>query len=146
MWRKRAQARATANKGKRKVDKEIETEVAPSENTKKSKETWKERRARRAASKKRQAEKQQVAIHETTQQNLEQQPEKSQHNTPNETKRPKKELSAGSVLVDKIHEPLDALLKAYEVWLKPLETMEDRWRNYLDAAIESRHNWKSTNA
>ena len=60
------------------------------------------------------------------------------HNTPNETTRQDKELSAGSVLVDKIHEPLDALLKAYEARLKPLETMEDRWRNYLDAAIESR--------
>ena len=68
----RAQARATTDKGKRKVDEEIETEAAPSENTKKSKETWKQRRARRAASKKRRAEKEQVATHETTQQNLEQ--------------------------------------------------------------------------
>ena len=52
--------------------------------------------------------------------------------------KPKKELSVGSILVDKIHEPLDALLKAYEARLKPLGTMEDRWRNYPDAAIESR--------
>ena len=29
-------------------------------------------------------------------------------------------------------------MKAYEARLKPLETMEDRWRNYSDAAIESR--------
>ena len=57
---------------------------------------------------------------------------------PNETTRQDKELSAGSVLVDKIHEPLDSLLKAYEARLKPLETMEDRWRNYPDAVIESR--------
>ena len=49
----RAQAQATAEKGKRKVDEEIETEVAPSETMKKSKETWKERRAQRATSKKR---------------------------------------------------------------------------------------------
>ena len=34
--------------------------------------------------------------------------------------------------------PLDALLKAYEARLKTLETMEDRWRNYPDIAIESR--------
>ena len=33
---------------------------------------------------------------------------------------------------------MDALLKAYEARLKPLETMEDRWRNYPDAALESR--------
>ena len=56
-----AQARATTDKGKRKVDEGIETEAAPSEGTKKSKEIWKERRARRAASKKRQAEKKQAA-------------------------------------------------------------------------------------
>ena len=106
---------------------------------KKSKETWKQRRARRAASKKRQAEKEQAVVQETTQQNQEKRPENLQTNMPNETTRPDKELSAGSVLVDKIHEPLDALLKAYEASrLKPLETMEDRWRNYLDAAIESR--------
>ena len=81
----RAQARAPAEKGKRKVDEEIETEAAPSENTKKSKETWKERRARRAASKKRRAKKEQAAIHETTQQNLERQPEKSKNNGPKVT-------------------------------------------------------------
>ena len=48
------------------------------------------------------------------------------------------EQSVGSVLADKIHEPLDALLKVYEARLKPLETMEDRWRNYPDVALESR--------
>ena len=73
----KAQEWVTADKGQRKVDEEIETEAAPSENTKKSKETWKERRARRAASKKRRAEKEQVAVHETTQPNQEKQPEKS---------------------------------------------------------------------
>ena len=48
----RAQARATVDKGKRRLDEEIETKAALSERTKKSKETWKERRARMAASKK----------------------------------------------------------------------------------------------
>ena len=72
-----------------------------------------------------------------TQPTQEKQPENPLNNTLNETTRQDKELSAGSVLVDKIHEPLDALLKAYEERLKPLETMEDRWRNY-PAALESR--------
>ena len=85
----RAQARAIAEKGKRKVEEVKETEATPPrENTKKSKETWKQRRARRAASKKRQAEKEQAAVHETTQQNLEQQPEKSQKDIPNVTTQP----------------------------------------------------------
>ena len=60
----RAHAQAIAKKGKRKIEEGIETEATPSENTKKSKETWKQRRARRAASKKRQAEKEQAAIQE----------------------------------------------------------------------------------
>ena len=134
----RAQEQANAEKGKGKIEEETEPEATLSENTKKSKKTWKQRRARRAASKKRRAKKEQEAIQKTTPQNLEQQQEKSQKDTPKETIKPEKEPSAGSVLVDKIHEPLDALLKAYEARLKPLETMEDRWRNYLDAAIESR--------
>ena len=45
---------------------------------------------------------------------------------------------AGSVLAEKFFEPLDALLKAYEARLKPLETMEERWKNYPDPAQESR--------
>ena len=46
----RAQAQAIAEKGKEK--EETEPEATPSENTKKSRGTWKQRRARRAASKK----------------------------------------------------------------------------------------------
>ena len=48
----RAQAQAIVEKGKRKIEEGIETEATPRENTKKSKETWKQRRARRAAKKK----------------------------------------------------------------------------------------------
>ena len=134
----RAQAQAIAEKGKRKIQEETEPEATPSEHTRKSKETWKQRRARRAASKKKRAEKGQAAVHETIQQTQANKTENPLKDTPNETLRQDREQSAGSVLVDKIHEPLDALLKAYEARLKPLETMEDRWRNYLDAALESR--------
>lgn len=48
------------------------------------------------------------------------------------------EQSARSVLVEKHFETLDALLQAYEARLKPLETLEERWKNYLDPAIEAR--------
>ena len=35
-------------------------------------------------------------------------------------------------------EPLDALLQAYEARLKPLETLEERWKHYPDPAVETR--------
>lgn len=35
---------------------------------------------------------------------------------------------AGSVLAEKNFEPLDSLLQAYEARLKPLETLEERWK------------------
>ena len=51
-----------------------------------------------------------------------------------------KEQSVGLVLVTSgVREPLEALLKAYEARLKPLETMEDRWKHYPNPAIESRY-------
>ena len=64
----RAQAQAIAEKGKGKLEEETGPEATPSEHTKKSKETWKQRRARRAASKKKRAERQQAAIQEMAQQ------------------------------------------------------------------------------
>ena len=116
-------AQAQANAEKRKEKEETEPEATPSESTEKSRGTWKQRRARRVASKKKRAEMEQAAIQETKQQTQEGEPKISQKDTSNETKQ-NKEQSAGSVLVDKVHEPLDALLKAYEARLKPLETME----------------------
>ena len=52
--------------------------------------------------------------------------------------KPKVERPAGSVLADKHFEPLDALLQAYEASLKPLETLEERWRKYPNPAVEAR--------
>ena len=44
----------------------------------------------------------------------------------------------GSVLVDKLFEPLDTLLMAYESRLKSGETLEKQWENYPDRALEKR--------
>ena len=41
-------------------------------------------------------------------------------------------------MAEKHFEPLDALLQAYEARLKPLETLEERWRRYPDPAVEAR--------
>ena len=44
----------------------------------------------------------------------------------------------GSVLAEKRFETLDGMLQAYEARLKPLETLEERYRSYQDPIIESR--------
>ena len=44
----------------------------------------------------------------------------------------------GSVLADKIFEPLDTLLMAYESKLRPSETMEVQWEKYPDPELEKR--------
>ena len=42
------------------------------------------------------------------------------------------------VLVEKVFEPLDALLQAYKARLKPQETLEERARKYPDLVVEAR--------
>ena len=42
----------------------------------------------------------------------------------------------GSILVDKIFEPLDTLLMAYESRLKSGEPMSIQWENYPDPELE----------
>ena len=63
---------------------------------------------------------------------------KKKETNPVKEKENKVRGEAGSVLAEKFFEPLDAMLKAYEARLKPLETMEERWKNYPDPAQESR--------
>lgn len=50
--------------------------------------------------------------------------------------KPQNASSGGSVLVDKVNEPLDALLQAYEARLKKNQTMEQRWMTYPYADLE----------
>ena len=44
----------------------------------------------------------------------------------------------GSILAKKKFETLDEMLQAYEAMLKPLETLEERYRSYLDPIMEAR--------
>ena len=48
------------------------------------------------------------------------------------------EQQPGSILAEKHFEPSDAMLQAYEARLKPLETLEKRYRKYPDLALEVR--------
>ena len=119
-------------KEKIKENKENKTGQTPSVSSAKTRETWKARKARRAASKAKRNENEQ-AVEEKLPQTAEAQP-----NEPPKKQKTREEQPAGSVLVDKHFEPLDALLQAYEARLKPLETLEERWKNYLDPAQEAR--------
>ncbi|MCO5597639.1 hypothetical protein L7F22_051720 [Adiantum nelumboides] len=51
-------------------------------------------------------------------------------------KSPRKASSGGSVLVDKVLEPLDAALEAYEARLKPKKTQEERQMTYPHSEVE----------
>ena len=109
-----------------------ETEPTPSEGTKKTKETWKARRARRAASRRKLNDKLKETAIETKAESVKT-GEIQEPSEVNEKKQP-----AGSVLAEKHFEPLDALLQAYEARLKPFQTMEERWKNFPDPALEAR--------
>ena len=81
------------------------------ESERSSRNSWKARRQRRMAAKKNRAEK---------------------LNSDNKVEKNGKELNGGSVLADQALEPLKTMLDAYEVRLKPKETLEERFRAYLD--------------
>ena len=57
-----------------------------------------------------------------------------------ETKTQKKEslLEGGSMLFDKVFEPLKAMLDAYEARLKSNQTNEERYRAYLDFKLKTK--------
>ena len=71
--------------------------------------SWKARRMRRQKKLKR--EKEEVA-------------QKADKNEENESR------ESGSVLVDKVFEPLNAMLEAYEARLKTDQTLDERWNTY----------------
>lgn len=56
--------------------------------------------------------------------------------SPLKKKPTREEQPVGLVLVDKHFKPLDALMQAYEARLKPLETLEERWKHYPNPAQE----------
>ena len=127
----RAQAKAQEKEQENKDE-------TPSEIQKINRNSWKARRARRAKSQKPQKEtepppenKQEPTkdISITTQKETDKQTNKSKGTKTGE---------GGSVLAKKHHETLDALLQAYEARLKPLETLEERWRLYPNPQIETR--------
>ena len=109
-----------------------------SEKSHKTKGTWKARKERRAASKNRKekARLETETVHSEVQRILEEPEEENMRETESELEQKNQPL--GSVLAEKRFETLDGMLQAYEARLKPLETMEERYRSYPDPVIESR--------
>ena len=98
----RAQARQT---------RETQTDFENQEGSETSRKSWKARRARRAAARKRREEaEQQEAAKENNQPENEEQKRKVGNDQIMET---------GSVIVERVFEPLKAMLEAYEARLKP---------------------------
>ena len=75
-------------------------------------------------------------VHSEVQKILEEPGEENMRET--ETNPEQKKQQPGSVLAEKRFETLDGMLQAYEARLKPLETMEERYRSYPDPVMEAR--------
>ena len=128
--------RAQAQKSK--VQKENIIEPAMSEKSMQTKGTWKARREQRAASKRRQERNRSKseAIHSEFQMILEN-PREGHMELAKSTLEVKGQ-QPGSILAEKKFETLDGMLQAYEARLKPLETLEERYRSYSDPVMEAR--------
>ena len=83
--------------------------------------SWRERQAKMAAKKQKEAKQKQNQKDEETK-------DSSLSNT--------SKHEGGSMLVDKLFEPLDTLLMAYESKLKSGESLEKQWENYPDLELE----------
>ena len=128
--------RAQAQKNK--VENKGNNKTTMSENIHKTKGSWKARRERRAASKSRQekARLETETIHSEVQKILEDPGEENMREV--ETDLEMKKQQPGSVLAEKKLETIDGMLQAYEARLKPLETLEERYRSYPDPIMEAR--------
>ena len=56
--------------------------------------------------------------------------------TPKPAEKLKSVSSGGSIIAEKVFEPLDAILKAFEARLQPKQTLEERWLTYPYAELE----------
>ena len=128
--------RAQAQKNK--VQKKDNTETTMSEKSHKTKGTWKARRERRAASKSRQekARLETETIYSEVQRILEKPREENLREAKTDLKIKKQQPR--SVLAGKKFETLDGMLQAYEARLKPLETLEERYRSYPNPVMEAK--------
>ena len=79
--------------------------------------SWKARRQRRVAAKKSREEKARKEAKDQNKESL---------------------LEGDSILVEKVFEPLKAMLDAYEARLRPNQIQEERYKDYLDPEIETK--------
>ncbi|MCO5574737.1 hypothetical protein L7F22_028527 [Adiantum nelumboides] len=96
--------------------------------------SWK---AKRKRMKVRRAESQ-AAIQEELQEVKQQLQQDLESKKVEQNNQPRKELSGGSVLVDKVLEPLDALSQQWEARLNNTQTLEQRWLTYPYLEIETK--------
>ena len=114
----------TRARSKAQETEKIHKGETPSESQKSNQNSWKARRMRRAQNKKKnegptpQTAKTEKPLTET----IKESPKKK--STPKEGESKSDKSLGGSVLAEKHHETLDAMLQAYEARLKPLETLE----------------------
>ncbi|MCO5563850.1 hypothetical protein L7F22_017499 [Adiantum nelumboides] len=94
--------------------------------------SWKAKRDRMKARK----AKSQTAIQEELQEVKQQLQQERESKMIERNNQPRKASSGGSVLVDKVLEPLDALLQAWEARLNNNQTLEQRWLTYPYPEIE----------
>ena len=110
----------------------------PSESVKSSRNRWKARQARRAKNKKKQENDKQQPLKGDETKGETSKPIPKESNKENNEGGSSKKGIGGSVMVENHMETLDALLQAYKARLKPLETLEERWRQYPNPELETR--------
>ncbi|MCO5570517.1 hypothetical protein L7F22_024240 [Adiantum nelumboides] len=125
----RAQAKENAKgQANEKKDQQSKQEKTPSASVKIGRKSWKAKQEK-AKSKYEQTQVTLVAKISQVEEELKQHREnKSSIMEPN--KAPKAISSQGSILVDKVLEPLNAVFEAYEDRLKPKQTLEERQMTY----------------
>ncbi|MCO5577550.1 hypothetical protein L7F22_031381 [Adiantum nelumboides] len=96
--------------------------------------SWKAKRERMKA---RRAENQ-TAIQEELQEVKQQLQQELESKKVEQNNQPRKALSGGLVLVDKVLEPLDALLQQWEARMNNHQTLEQRWLTYPYPEIETK--------
>ncbi|MCO5571299.1 hypothetical protein L7F22_025037 [Adiantum nelumboides] len=130
----RAQEKENVDQADEEKDQQPKPEETASVSVRTGRKLWK---AKREKAKAKHEQKQATLVAELSQV----QEELKQHREKNASivepnKSPRKASSGGSVLVDKVLEPLNVALEAYEARLKPKQTLEERQMRYPNPELQ----------
>ena len=95
---------------------------------------WRARRAKAKATR----EEKLKAVTAELEQAQEQLKQQKEAEASQQSERLKSISSGGSVIAEKIFEPFDAIIKAFEARLQPQQTAEQRWMTYPYAVLEKK--------